>query len=469
MKRFLCFILILSLLIFTSIHPDNDAKAFFPLVIAGVALSAEAVAAIGTILCAGGIYAVNHESINNAVATWYDISSTRTKQKIINTINTIDIAHDAIMYIAPEVWESMIDFRDNYIFAKAGTNTFNTDYADYNVNGVTVPVTTSEYDEMPIMIPQGFDMWGTKITWEIIPVDATRDIVKFYRNGIYEWDNYYKKDELYFTCHIDNINHYFNLIAHNNLQTASHKYLVYSSYIDNDNITKKTFDYTGDTNIIGNSNYDILKDGTRKVYVPSSIDALLGKTASDVTTAPVVNPPAVTPYSDSWTGKFSDCATGDYTFVGTGTITGTMGVTTAGEWVGEWGETVAGEREWVGVYTGADGLTWTGTATEDLVADPPAEGTEFKYPEMKIPADIIKNKFPFSIPWDLTTAIKSFVATPEAPRWVINFPSNIFVGGGQIVIDFTQFETWAKVVRFGVFAIFNIFLILATRRIIGAS
>lgn len=102
--------------------------------------------------------------------------------------------------------------------------------------------------------------------------------------------------------------------------------------------------------------------------------------------------------------------------------------------------------------------------------NPPVEtGTEFKYPELKVPADILKNKFPFSIPWDLKNAVISLAATPEAPKWTINFPSNYFVGGGQIVIDFSQFEVWARIIRWGILITFNIFLILATRKIVGAS
>lgn len=103
--------------------------------------------------------------------------------------------------------------------------------------------------------------------------------------------------------------------------------------------------------------------------------------------------------------------------------------------------------------------------------NPPAEEPlpEFKYPELKVPADVLKNKFPFSIPWDLKNAVSGLAASPVAPKWTINFPSNIFVGGGQLVIDFAQFETWAMIVRWGILIIFNIFLILSTRKIIGAS
>lgn len=114
--------------------------------------------------------------------------------------------------------------------------------------------------------------------------------------------------------------------------------------------------------------------------------------------------------------------------------------------------------------------TWEDVANPDttIPEDPPTD-TDWNYQDWTVPADVIKNKFPFSIPWDLKNSISALVATPEAPYWEIEFPDDIYVGGGEIVIDFEQFELWAKIVRWGVLISFNIFLILATRKIIGAS
>lgn len=107
--------------------------------------------------------------------------------------------------------------------------------------------------------------------------------------------------------------------------------------------------------------------------------------------------------------------------------------------------------------------------TANPPVDPPTEPGEWDKTKWVVPADVIKNKFPFSIPWDLKNAVTSLTATPQAPRWIIDFPSNVFVGGGQIDIDFRQFESWAKIIRWGVLIFFNVFLILSTRKIIGAG
>lgn len=112
-------------------------------------------------------------------------------------------------------------------------------------------------------------------------------------------------------------------------------------------------------------------------------------------------------------------------------------------------------------------LTEANTYTDATTGE--VSTTEFRYPEMQVPADVLKNKFPFSIPWDLKNAVTSLMVTPVAPKWVIKFDKNYFVGGGEIVIDFAQFEIWAKIIRWGILIIFNIFLILATRRLVGAS
>lgn len=92
------------------------------------------------------------------------------------------------------------------------------------------------------------------------------------------------------------------------------------------------------------------------------------------------------------------------------------------------------------------------------------------YPKMSIPPKLgLTRKFPFSIPWDLKNAVTTLVAEPKCPKWEINWDSAYFVGGGKTVIDFEKFETWAKIVRWGVLIVFNIGLIIATRKLIGAG
>jgi hypothetical protein len=79
----------------------------------------------------------------------------------------------------------------------------------------------------------------------------------------------------------------------------------------------------------------------------------------------------------------------------------------------------------------------------------------------------LTTKFPFSIPWDVKNAITSLQATPTPPSWTINFDSRYFKGGGNVVLDFSQFETLAAVSRWGILIMFNISLILLSKKLIG--
>jgi len=76
----------------------------------------------------------------------------------------------------------------------------------------------------------------------------------------------------------------------------------------------------------------------------------------------------------------------------------------------------------------------------------------------------ITKKFPFCLPFDLAASFESLNAPAAAPNWSINFDSSIFVGGGTMVIDFSKFEGWAKIIRWGITVAFIISLIILTRR-----
>ena len=101
---------------------------------------------------------------------------------------------------------------------------------------------------------------------------------------------------------------------------------------------------------------------------------------------------------------------------------------------------------------------------------PPDRLPKIDYPKMSVPPKLgLTRKFPFSVPWDLKNAVTALVAEQKCPKWEINFDSTYFVGGGKTTIDFERFETWAKIIRWGVLILFNFGLIKATRKLIGAG
>lgn len=88
--------------------------------------------------------------------------------------------------------------------------------------------------------------------------------------------------------------------------------------------------------------------------------------------------------------------------------------------------------------------------------------TEFDLPMLQLLAD----RFPFSIPFDLYYAIANLAATPAAPDFDINFPASIFGADATMSLDFSIFENLAVVVRWIILLGFVIGLIILTRKLI---
>lgn len=74
---------------------------------------------------------------------------------------------------------------------------------------------------------------------------------------------------------------------------------------------------------------------------------------------------------------------------------------------------------------------------------------------------ILKDKFPFSLPWDLTAAVNLLVAPPVPPKFELPILTE------TIDIDFTQFESLAQISRSFFTIIFIVTLIILTRKFLG--
>jgi hypothetical protein len=365
----LCLIIVLVSLI----YPYQQAQAILPLVIAGVVLAPEAIAAIGTLLVAGGVYAVNHESINKMAAACYDYASAYDKAMIMADINSMKIVGKGLMNVSQDTWDYLKTFEHDVMFAQSGSNTFSTDYQNFIYDGVCYTGSNDLSKAPEFNFDQSFfdlnsDLFGYKLTWTIedYPNDATASLITWYHDGQYWWDNKYKKGSPVFKVktYLNDLGKVraFDILAFTNMQNYEDgSYLVASTNYSVDlssEITSNDFSYNGDSAILNNPDYDILNNGNRQVYVPENMDDLIGKTASDVLSPPI------DPYSPNWTGTFGDCASGAYTFEGTGTYTGVMDTTINGDWLGSWGKNDDGVTTWTGTYTDANGLTWSGTATK---------------------------------------------------------------------------------------------------------
>jgi hypothetical protein len=90
-------------------------------------------------------------------------------------------------------------------------------------------------------------------------------------------------------------------------------------------------------------------------------------------------------------------------------------------------------------------------------------------PSLSLPEILFKEKFPFCLPWDVYNVFANLVAEPEAPVFSIPFKFERLGIDYEFTIDLSEFEDIAKISRFFSSIAFVIFLILASRKLIGAE
>ncbi|HBF3832770.1 TPA: hypothetical protein KOC97_003830 [Clostridioides difficile] len=71
----------------------------------------------------------------------------------------------------------------------------------------------------------------------------------------------------------------------------------------------------------------------------------------------------------------------------------------------------------------------------------------------------IKNKFPFSLPWDIYSLFICFDVEPVAPKWELPILNN------KVVLDFSNFDEWANIVKFFVYVSFFVSLIVISNKL----
>lgn len=485
-KRLMC-IFFCILVVFSSIFIKvEEAQAFVPLVIAGVTIAPEIVAAGATLLCAAGVSFASSPDAQRAFTEMYVSASTGLKD-----------AFNSLGSGVRSVGDSLWDYTRSWVNSKFATpNTtvvldssyHETISGEIGSSGAIFPysldknvafgigdtwVLTQACTISGVNYSAGSTMWLERVLYA-----GSAYTHRFVINGVVA--GYASSSSGYcdvtagYTFYIYRANGKYNL-AYKTIYQGQPRYYDFisqsvisantMSQVHYDSITAQTAD------IVGNATYDFKTDGRRDILVLENVDGVVNKTYLTVQNPVVVQPttvPMQTGYVGTWTGYFKDCTNGmgAYVFDGSGTVVGDMDYSKSGTWIGTWGWSDTGARVWTGTYTAADATAWTGTATESLTGN---VSSTWDYSSWVTPVDILKTKFPFSIPWDFKNAITSLMATPQVPKWTIEFPPNYFVGGCSVDIDFSQFEVWAKIVRWGILIIFNIFLILTTRRMIGAG
>lgn len=112
------------------------------------------------------------------------------------------------------------------------------------------------------------------------------------------------------------------------------------------------------------------------------------------------------------------------------------------------------------IYTGVQSIATSITAAPTVALN---------MQPLSLAGATLATKFPFCIPFDLVNSISALNVAAVAPHWIIKFDSAYFTGGGQVDIDFVQFEAWAVIIRWGLLIGFSLGLIMITRQIIGGE
>lgn len=90
-------------------------------------------------------------------------------------------------------------------------------------------------------------------------------------------------------------------------------------------------------------------------------------------------------------------------------------------------------------------------------------------PALSLPEILFKEKFPFCLPWDVYNVFANLVAEPEAPVFEIPMKWEFLDIDYTLKIDFSMFDEIAKISRFFSSLGFVVFLILISRKVIGAE
>lgn len=87
-------------------------------------------------------------------------------------------------------------------------------------------------------------------------------------------------------------------------------------------------------------------------------------------------------------------------------------------------------------------------------------------PDLSIP-DLMYNKFPFCLPWDMYNSIKVLAATPTPPKFTVPFLKiSAWNIDQSVTIDTSQFSSVATTTRWGFSVLWVLGLIFATRKLI---
>ncbi|HGS9923487.1 TPA: hypothetical protein ACMVDZ_003188 [Clostridioides difficile] len=110
-----------------------------------------------------------------------------------------------------------------------------------------------------------------------------------------------------------------------------------------------------------------------------------------------------------------------------------------------------------------DNIVIPGDSVVDPPVDPPITpdipAVDISFSPLWESMKNIKGKFPFSLPWDIYSLFIGFDVEPVAPKWELPILNN------KVVLDFSNFNEWANIVKFFVYVSFLISLIVISNKL----
>lgn len=104
----------------------------------------------------------------------------------------------------------------------------------------------------------------------------------------------------------------------------------------------------------------------------------------------------------------------------------------------------------------------------DPPVDPPA--SEINWDKLKMTGTLFTNKFPFSLPWDLFESFRSFNTGPGSEEHkVFTFDLSSTMLQQSFNVNLEWFEEYIPIIKMVELAIFDIGLILGTRKLLGGD
>lgn len=88
---------------------------------------------------------------------------------------------------------------------------------------------------------------------------------------------------------------------------------------------------------------------------------------------------------------------------------------------------------------------------------------------LKLVGTTFTNKFPFSLPWDLLHSMQSLVTNQEPPIFHFEIPQTVLLPSWNVDLDFSMWQPIVNVSRIIELLLFDIALIMITRRLLGGD